>query len=216
MLALIDHHDSFVHNLARYVANLGVPTQVFRYGSIDVPALLALQPSHVIFSPGPGAPDDVPISMAMVQALAGHVPLLGVCLGHQIIGQVYGAQTVQAKQPMHGMASTLKHDATALFARLPSPMQVGRYHSLVVDEKTLSPTMRIMAWSESHDIMAIAHATAHVYGVQFHPESVLTEYGSALLHNFLKTSSALSDLNTPAAVRQAGAQTVSEGGVTCL
>lgn len=190
MLVVIDHHDSFVHNLARYVKRHGLGVRVFRYGTVTVEAVAAMQPSHLILSPGPGAPDDVPESVAMVQAFAGALPILGVCLGQQIIAQAFGGRIVRAKRPLHGMATAMHHDGSGLFTKLPSPFAAGRYHSLVASPEALPACLRVTARSDEGEIMALAHCSWPVFGLQFHPESVLTEVGDALVASFLQYAEA--------------------------
>jgi anthranilate synthase/aminodeoxychorismate synthase-like glutamine amidotransferase len=185
MILLIDNYDSFVYNLGRYVSELGMPYLVKRNNSIRLEEIAHLNPSHIILSPGPCTPNEAGISMDAIKTFGSSIPILGVCLGHQAIGQVYGGKVVRAKCPMHGKASYITHEGTDLFAKLPQPLKVGRYHSLIVSEVDFPAELNITARSEEGEIMAMKHQTHPVWGVQFHPESILTEGGHALLQNFL-------------------------------
>jgi anthranilate synthase/aminodeoxychorismate synthase-like glutamine amidotransferase len=185
MILVLDNFDSFVHNLARYFRRLGQETLVVRNDAIDVAGIEALQPSAVVLSPGPCTPREAGCSLAVVRELSGKMPMLGVCLGHQVIGEALGGQIVRAPQPMHGRTSLVQHDGQGLFAGLENPLSVCRYHSLMVDEP-LPPGMQATARSMDGVIMALAHRELPVYGVQFHPEAILTEGGFALLANFLR------------------------------
>ena len=188
MIVLIDNYDSFVYNLARYVGELGYARQVLRHDAITLSALRALKPSHIIISPGPGTPQDAGISLAVIEEFASEVPILGVCLGHQAIGEAFGGRVVRAQYPMHGKSSQVSHDGKGIFSGVPNPLIVGRYHSLIVDPQSVPESLKITAWSAEGEIMALEHRTLRVYGVQFHPESVLTECGYNLLQNFLEGS----------------------------
>jgi len=185
MLLIIDNYDSFVHNLARYVRRLGQETLVVRNDAITVAQAAQLRPDAIILSPGPCTPREAGCSLELVRALAGRVPLLGVCLGHQTIAAALGAVIVRAPQPMHGRTSLIDHAGSGLFAGLASPLAVGRYHSLVVDDTTLPSELEVTAHTADGVVMALAHRRWPVYGVQFHPESVLTEGGYRILANFL-------------------------------
>jgi|ERR1700722_3778700 para-aminobenzoate synthetase component 2 len=187
MIAIIDNYDSFVFNIARYFRELGEVTAVIRNDAISVGDLVRLRPRAVVISPGPCTPIGAGISTAVVRELSGHIPILGICLGHQCIGSAFGGRVVCARRPMHGRASHVTHDGQGLFNGLPSPFCVGRYHSLIVelDELCGSP-LTVTARSEEGEIMALAHRQQPTYGVQFHPESILTQYGHALLTNFLR------------------------------
>jgi anthranilate synthase/aminodeoxychorismate synthase-like glutamine amidotransferase len=185
MILLIDNYDSFVYNLARYVGELGFSRSVVRNNEISLDDIERLNPSHIILSPGPCTPDQAGISLDVVKKFSGLIPILGVCLGHQAIGQAYGGLIKKAKRPMHGKSSLINHNDHPLFRGLPELLTVGRYHSLIVDEQGLSPDMEIIARSEEGEIMAIAHKKLPVLGVQFHPESVMTEGGNELLKNFI-------------------------------
>lgn len=185
MILLIDNYDSFVYNLARYVSELKFSPKVVRNNEISLEEITLLEPSHIILSPGPCAPLQAGISMAVVQEFSGKIPLLGVCLGHQAIGQVFGAKITRAKRPMHGKSSLIKHNGQGLFRNMPDFLTVGRYHSLIVDENNLSPEIEVSARSEENEVMAIAHKHFPLFGLQFHPESIMTEHGHKFIHNFL-------------------------------
>jgi anthranilate synthase/aminodeoxychorismate synthase-like glutamine amidotransferase len=185
MILLIDNYDSFVYNLARYVRELGDEPLVRRHDAIEVDEILALAPSHVIISPGPCSPKEAGISTEVVRQIGPRIPILGVCLGHQCIGAAYGGEIVRAGTPMHGKTSRIHHQGTGLFSGLPSPFTATRYHSLVIAPASIPPSLTVTATSEDGEIMAVQHADHPVYGVQFHPESVLTEHGYRLLDHFL-------------------------------
>jgi para-aminobenzoate synthetase component 2 len=188
MVLLIDHFDSFVFNLARYFQELNQTVHVSRQDHIHLDEVERLQPSYIVLSPGPCSPKEAPVSQHIVARYRGKIPILGVCLGHQIIGEVYGGTITRARQPMHGQASLLHHEQRGLFRHVPQPCQVGRYHSLIVSETGLDPCLKILARSEENEIMAFASQTDLIAGVQFHPESILTEGGHQLLENFLACS----------------------------
>lgn len=185
MILLIDNYDSFVYNLARYVKELGFNVRLERNDAISLEQIAALAPSHIILSPGPGTPSAAGICIELIQRFAPDIPILGVCLGHQAIGEAFGAKVVQAKQPRHGKASLIEHDSSRIFQDLPKPLQVGRYHSLIVSPLGLPSCLKVTAWSKANEIMALQHQQYPVVGVQFHPESILTEAGHQLLFNFL-------------------------------
>lgn len=190
MLLMIDNYDSFTYNLVQYFGELGCEVQVFRNDEISVAEALALKPEQVVISPGPCDPAQAGISKDMIRACAGSIPVLGVCLGHQCIGEVYGGQVVRAGQIMHGKVSPVRHTGTDLFSGLPDPFQATRYHSLVVDKNSLPDCLEVTAWTENADgsreeIMGFRHRELAVSGVQFHPESILTEHGHQMLKNFL-------------------------------
>lgn len=186
MILLIDNYDSFVHNLARYLRLLGQETQVIRNDAIDAAGVEAMQPAAIVLSPGPCGPQEAGCTVEVVRQLYTKLPILGICLGHQAIAAALGAKVIRAPRPIHGQATEVLHDGDGIFAGLPKPLSVGRYHSLLVDGKTLPPTLRQTAWTDDGLTMALAHSTLPIYGVQFHPESVLTESGLPLLSNFLR------------------------------
>ncbi len=185
MILLIDNYDSFVHNLARYFQRLGQETIVVRNDAIHVDSIRRMAPQAIILSPGPCTPNEAGNSLDIVRSLHTEYPMLGICLGHQTIAAAMGATIVRAESPMHGRTSEVKHDQSQLFDNIPSPFQVCRYHSLVVQPGSLPPSLRSIATTDIDTIMAIAHDVFPVYGVQFHPESALTRYGYQLLKNFL-------------------------------
>ena len=188
MILLIDNYDSFVHNLARYLRRLGAVTHVVRNDAIDLAGVRALQPQAIVLSPGPCTPTEAGCSLDVVRELSDKIPLLGVCLGHQTIGAALGGQIVRAHQPMHGRTSAISHDQREIFAGLPNPLTVGRYHSLVIDPHSLPRELKVTATTADGTIMAVAHQHRPLWGVQFHPESILTEGGYMLLANFLRMS----------------------------
>jgi anthranilate synthase component 2 len=185
MILLIDNYDSFVYNLARYVQELGEAPLVRRHDAIEVDEILRLAPSHIIISPGPCSPNEAGISTEVVRRVGPHIPVLGVCLGHQCIGAAYGGEIVRAGVPMHGKTSRIHHSGTGLFSDLPNPFHATRYHSLVIAPASVPPSLTVTATSEDGEIMAVQHVEHPVYGVQFHPESVLSEHGYRLLDHFL-------------------------------
>lgn len=191
MILMIDNYDSFTFNVVQYLGELGAEVVVRRNDEIDVAGVEALAPERIVLSPGPCTPNEAGISMALVEAFAGRVPLLGICLGHQCIGQVFGGAVVRARQVMHGKTSPIHHRGEGVFRGLPSPYTATRYHSLVVDRDSLPDCLEVTAWTETDDgavdeIMGLRHRELAVEGVQFHPESILTEHGHALLDNFLR------------------------------
>ena len=187
MILLIDNYDSFVYNLARYVRELGEDALVRRHDEVTLDEIEELAPSHVIISPGPCTPAEAGISTDVVRRFGPRIPILGVCLGHQCIGAAYGGDIVRAGRPMHGKTSLVTHDATSVFAGLPSPLEVARYHSLVIARETLPASLRVTAVAaDDGEIMAVEHREHPVVGVQFHPESASTEHGYALLDRFLR------------------------------
>ena len=186
MILLVDNYDRFVWNLARYVAELGHQRLVLRNDAVGLADIAELRPSHVILSPGPCGPDEAGISLKLIERFGPTVPILGVCLGHQCIGAAYGGKVDRALRPMHGKTSAVAHDGSGVFAGLPSPLTVTRYHSLIVRDEGLPGCLRVTARSPDGEIMGLAHRQHPVEGVQFHPEAVLTECGHAMLANFLK------------------------------
>lgn len=191
MLVMIDNYDSFTYNVVQYLAELKADVRVFRNDEISVAGIAALNPSHLVVSPGPCTPNEAGISMEAIRYFAGKIPVLGICLGHQSIGQVFGGDIIRAKAVMHGKTSMIYHKGIGVFSNIPSPYQATRYHSLVIDQKTLPDCLEVTAWTQTSDgnideIMGVRHKTLKVEGVQFHPESILTEHGHALLKNFLE------------------------------
>jgi anthranilate synthase/aminodeoxychorismate synthase-like glutamine amidotransferase len=186
MIVLLDNYDSFVHNLARYVRELGGEPRVFRNDAASVDEVAALGPTHIIVSPGPCTPSEAGISVELIRRLGPVTPVLGVCLGHQAIGAAYGARVVRAAQPMHGRTSGISHDRTGVLRGLPTPFRATRYHSLVLERTSLPPELVVNAVSEDGEVMAVRHSAHPVHGVQFHPESVLTEHGHAIVRSFLE------------------------------
>ena len=186
MILLIDNYDSFVYNLARYVRELGEEPLVRRHDAMTAEDVLALGPSHVIISPGPCSPAEAGISTEVVRRVGPTIPVLGVCLGHQCIGSAYWGEIVRAGRPMHGKTSRIHHRGTDLFTGLPSPFLASRYHSLVISPGSVPAELEVTATSEDGEIMALTHRSHPTFGVQFHPESVLTEHGYALIEAFLR------------------------------
>lgn len=186
MLLMIDNYDSFTYNLVQYFSELGADVAVHRNDEITLEQIERLQPQHIVVSPGPCTPNEAGISVAAIQHFAGRIPILGVCLGHQSIGQSFGGQIVHAKQLMHGKTSAIFHNNRSVFHGLPNPFNATRYHSLVIERATLPACLEITAWTEDGEIMGVCHKTMAVEGVQFHPESILTEHGYELLANFLR------------------------------
>lgn len=191
MILLLDHYDSFVHNLARYVRRQGFDTQVIRSDQIDATRCLELAPEAVILSPGPKGPWETGCSIELLHRLASSIPVLGVCLGHQAIAVAFGGSVLRCS-PRHGMSSQVTHDGSELFAGIPSPMSVGRYHSLAVDPVGLPAMLQVTCWSDDGVVMGLRHCARPVFGVQFHPESVLTPDGSRLMANFLNLTRGVS------------------------
>jgi anthranilate synthase component 2 len=185
MLILIDNYDSFTYNLVQYFQILKQEVHVFKHDEISIDQIKSFNPDHLVISPGPGNPDQAGISLEAIKFFAGQIPILGVCLGHQCIGQFYGGYIVQAKKIMHGKTSPINHTESGLFQDLPSPLQVTRYHSLAIDAHTLPDCLEVTATDEQGEIMAIAHRSLPIYGVQFHPESILSEGGVKILGNFI-------------------------------
>ncbi len=184
-LLLIDNYDSFTYNLVQAFLVLGADVRVYRNDAITVSEALALAPTHLCISPGPGTPYDAGISMDMIRAFAGKVPVLGVCLGHQSIVEVFGGKVVRAGRLMHGKTSVVRHDGRTLFEGLPQPCEVGRYHSLIANPGSLPPELEVSGQTPEGEIMGVRHRTLMVEGVQFHPESILTPEGPRLMQNFL-------------------------------
>jgi len=185
MILMIDNYDSFTYNLYQYLGELGQDVRVFRNDQISVGDIAALKPKHIVISPGPCTPNEAGISVAAVERFGGNIPMLGVCLGHQSIGQAYGGKIIRARQLMHGKTSMIHHRGEGVFAGLPSPFEATRYHSLVIERESLPACLEITAWTDDSEIMGVRHRSHAVEGVQFHPESLLTEHGHKLLANFL-------------------------------
>jgi anthranilate synthase component 2 len=191
MLLMIDNYDSFTYNLVQYFGELGADVRVFRNDALTVADIERLNPEKIVISPGPCSPNEAGVSLETIRAFAGRIPLLGVCLGHQAIGQVFGGYVIRAGRVMHGKTSPVYHRGEGVFAGLPNPLTATRYHSLVVDKARLPDCLEVTAWTENEDgsveeIMGVRHRTLDVEGVQFHPESILTEAGHELLANFLR------------------------------
>ncbi|HXZ91797.1 MAG TPA: aminodeoxychorismate/anthranilate synthase component II [Burkholderiales bacterium] len=186
MVLMIDNYDSFTYNLVQYLGELGQEVRVVRNDELTVDAVEALAPERIVISPGPCTPTEAGISLAVIERLAGRVPLLGVCLGHQAIGQAFGSKVVRAKRVMHGKVSRIHHDARGVFADVPNDFVATRYHSLVVERASLPECLVVSAESEDGEIMGLRHRSLPVEGVQFHPEALLTEHGHKMLENFLK------------------------------
>ena len=190
---MIDNYDSFTYNLVQYLGELGAEVEVARNDQITEQAIVVTDATHLMISPGPCTPNEAGISMDAIRAVAGKLPLLGVCLGHQSIGQVYGGKIVHAGQIMHGKTSLVYHNSQGVFSGLPNPYRATRYHSLVIEKNSLPDVLEVTAWTQNEDgsideIMGVRHKSEQVEGVQFHPESILTEHGHSLLENFLRQS----------------------------
>lgn len=188
MIVVIDNYDSFVHNLARFLRLAGAETEVIRNDAIDATGIERLGPSALVISPGPGQPSDAGCSVEAVRRLGDRVPILGVCLGHQAIVEAYGGRVSRAPEPRHGHTCRLRHDGSGLFAGVPSPLTVCRYHSLAADPGALPERLRPIAWTEDGVLMALEHNAQPVFGVQFHPEAILTESGQLMIENFVRTA----------------------------
>lgn len=186
MLLILDNYDSFTYNLVQYFGELGAEMKVFRNDVITVDEVKALNPERICISPGPCSPNEAGISCELIREMGETTPILGVCLGHQSIGQVYGGDVVRADRLMHGKTSPIQHSGKSVFAGLPDPFEATRYHSLIVKRETLPDCLEITAWTEEGEIMGLMHKEHPVHGVQFHPESILTQEGKKLLENFLK------------------------------
>ena len=186
MLLMIDNYDSFTYNLVQYFGELGQTVVVRRNDQIALEEIPALAPQYIVISPGPCSPKEAGISVPLIKTFAGRYPILGVCLGHQAIGEAFGGEVVHAKELMHGKVSEVHHNDTGVFRGLPNPFRATRYHSLAVRRETLPTCLEVTAWTDDGEIMGLRHRTLAVEGVQFHPESILTEHGHALLDNFLK------------------------------
>ena len=190
MLLMIDNYDSFTYNVVQFLGELGAEVQVYRNDAITLDEIEAMAPDQIVLSPGPCTPDQAGISLAVVERFAGKTPILGICLGHQSIGQAFGGRIIRAAKVMHGKLSPIHHQATGVFRGLSNPLTATRYHSLVIDKATLPESLEITAWTEDEngnleEIMAVRHKSLAVEGVQFHPESIMSEHGHQLLENFL-------------------------------
>lgn len=190
MVLMIDNYDSFTYNLVQYLSELGAQLQVVRNDQITLDEIETLSPTHVVISPGPCTPNEAGVSVPLIKHFAGRFPILGVCLGHQSIGQALGGRVIRAREVMHGKTSMIHHDGRGVFRGIPSPFEATRYHSLVIDTSALSDCLEVTAWTQRTDdsfdeIMGVRHKTLAIEGVQFHPESILTQYGHSLLRNFL-------------------------------
>ena len=185
MLLMIDNYDSFTYNLVQYLGELGEEVKVVRNDEVTLDEIERLRPQRIVLSPGPCTPNEAGISLPLIGRMAGRVPILGVCLGHQAIGQAFGGRVVHAKTLMHGKVSQIHHGGIGVFRGLPSPYNATRYHSLAIERASCPPELEITAWTDDGEIMGVRHRSLAVEGVQFHPESILTEHGHALLRNFL-------------------------------
>ena len=190
MIVMIDNYDSFTYNLVQYFGELGQRQRIFRNDQTTLKAVQRLKPRAIVISPGPGSPKDAGISNDLIRALGPTTPILGVCLGHQCIGEVFGGEVVRARRLMHGKTSKIYHDGAKLFHRLPNPFDATRYHSLIVKKSGLPKDLLVTAWTQDEEIMGLAHRRFPIYGVQFHPESILTKAGKELLTNFLQLAEA--------------------------
>ena len=186
MILVIDNYDSFTYNLVQYLGELGAQVLVRRNDAVSIDEVLSMVPDRIVISPGPGRPNDAGISLPLIRACAGKIPLLGVCLGHQAIGEAFGGRVVHAPRIMHGKSSSIAHDGKSIFHSIESPLCVGRYHSLIVERKSLPDCLEVSAQTTDGIIMGLRHRDANIEGVQFHPESVLTPGGKKLLKNFLQ------------------------------
>jgi len=185
MLLMIDNYDSFTYNLVQYLGELGEEVRVLRNDEKTVEEIVAMSPDRVVLSPGPCTPNEAGVSLALIERFQGRVPILGVCLGHQAIGQAFGGKVVHAKTLMHGKVSRIHHEGAGVFRGLPTPYEATRYHSLAIERASCPAALEVTAWTDDGEIMGVRHRSLAVEGVQFHPESILTEHGHALLRNFL-------------------------------
>jgi anthranilate synthase component 2 len=187
MLLMIDNYDSFTYNLVQYFGELKQEVVVFRNDEVSLDEIAALQPARIVISPGPCTPNEAGISVPMIRRFAGEIPILGVCLGHQSIGQAFGGKIVHAKRVMHGKVSAIHHGGRGVFNGLQAPFDATRYHSLVIDRESLPGALEVTAWTDDGEIMGVQHKSLPVQGVQFHPESILTQFGHELLRNFVRS-----------------------------
>ncbi len=186
MLLMIDNYDSFTYNLVQYFGELGQDVRTVRNDQTTLDAIAAMQPDHICISPGPRTPQQAGVSVPLLQRFAGTIPILGVCLGHQAIGAAFGGKIIRAREVMHGKTSLIAHTGVGVFKDLPSPFTVTRYHSLAIERASLPACLDVTAWTDDGEIMGVQHKTFNLHGVQFHPESILSEHGHALLQNFLR------------------------------
>ncbi|MDD4900108.1 MAG: aminodeoxychorismate/anthranilate synthase component II [Candidatus Omnitrophica bacterium] len=186
MILMIDNYDSFTYNLVQYLGELGVKVKVFRNDKISIAAIKKLSPEKIVISPGPGRPENAGISCEVIRQFAGKIPILGVCLGHQAIGFTYGGKIIIAKKLMHGKTSLIYHNKKEIFRYIPNPFEATRYHSLLVERKSLPACLEVTAWTKEKEIMGLKHKKFPLWGVQFHPESILTKSGKDILRNFLE------------------------------
>ena len=185
MILIIDNYDSFTYNLVQYLGELGADLKVVRNDKMTIEQIKKLHPQKIVISPGPGRPEDAGVSVAVIKELAGKIPILGVCLGHQAIGYAYGGKIIQAKELMHGKTSKIFHEKKGIFKGLDNPFEATRYHSLVIEGKSVPKCLDVTAWTKDKEIMGLRHKTHPTFGVQFHPESILTTSGKQILKNFL-------------------------------
>jgi anthranilate synthase/aminodeoxychorismate synthase-like glutamine amidotransferase len=194
MILVIDNYDSFTYNLVQEMGEMGAQIEVVRNDQVTLNQIRALNPSRIVISPGPGDPDDSGVSLDVLRELGSHIPILGVCLGHQCIGQVYGGVVKRAPRLMHGKTSMIQHTGDPMFDGVPNPFEATRYHSLIVEKETLPPCLTVTAYTDAGEIMGLRHTEYPVFGVQFHPESILTRFGPRILQNFLELNVAESVL----------------------
>jgi len=185
MILMIDNYDSFTYNLVQYFGELRADLKVVRNDALSVEKIKKLRPKRIVISPGPGRPEDAGVSVEIIKELSPKIPILGVCLGHQAIGYAFGGKIVSAKKLMHGKTSPIYHNKNELFKSIPNPFEATRYHSLVIEKKTLPQCLELIAWTKDNEIMGLRHKTFPLWGVQFHPESILTKHGKDILRNFL-------------------------------
>ncbi len=185
MILMIDNYDSFTYNLVQYLSELGEKLAVYRNDKITLKTIEKLKPSHIVISPGPGRPNDAGISKEIIKRFGKKIPILGVCLGHQCVAEVFGGKVISAPKLMHGKTSMIYHDKQGIFKSVTSPFEATRYHSLIVDKKMLPKILKITAWTKDNEIMSLKHKKLPIWGVQFHPESILTQFGKKILKNFI-------------------------------
>lgn len=185
MILMIDNYDSFTYNLVQFLGEMGEQLQVFRNDKITIDQIAEMNPDHIVVSPGPCSPNEAGISLQVIEHFSGKIPILGVCLGHQSIAQAFGGKVIRSERLMHGKTSPVYHDGRSIFSGVPSPFTATRYHSLIVEKETLPDCLEISAWTEEGEIMGLRHKDMLVEGVQFHPESIITDYGKELLRNFI-------------------------------